>query len=510
MKINIGNTDLNADWIKTLPGHQDEIAIHEQLSREIRDSVISNVKGGKGSGHRGHRGRPGHRGGSVPGSNIGPFPSERIEFQGALNRAVDVAHRTAKLAGREEVSVISKDGNVLYTGLGGEGPSAGTPGSGYGVTESPELTDALDQGDTVVHGHPLEVSFSDSDVRSFLIHPNLERTIVVTGNGTVYILSKTERTSESQYLAGRTVRDRAMEIVHRGGPYGSDKAEWMARREAYDTAMEDMARDTGLQYDVRKIDDFSGLQYAGGRWWGKEGEMISNVPPAAKSFSKPFSLLTRAADTVTSKVKSLSLALKQSAGAIRYRKNIAGLAQNLWNGTISGSEFLSVMKSQIIPLGFEQAWLDGSAAEGITEYDDLNKDEKQRLRERISAEKTYVRGFRDYIVEHSKAEGFHLVSLEPRIDLWANRYTEVMNEAKVMAGGDRKYRWVLHARESCRSCLRLAGQVRRMSFWQEHDCWPQHHDLECMTDAGGPTVCQCEFEETDEPCSHGPLPHWRA
>lgn len=32
--INIGNTDENADWIKSLPGHKDEVAIHEALAKK--------------------------------------------------------------------------------------------------------------------------------------------------------------------------------------------------------------------------------------------------------------------------------------------------------------------------------------------------------------------------------------------------------------------------------------------------------------------------------------------
>ena len=65
-------------------------------------------------------------------------------------------------------------------------------------------------------------------------------------------------------------------------------------------------------------------------------------------------------------------------------------------------------------------------------------------------------------------------------------------------------------KENCRSCKKLNGQVRRMSFWKDKDCRPQHPDLQCMHDADGPTVCGCEFEETSDSCSRGPLPNWRA
>lgn len=32
--INIGDTDQNADWIKHLPGYEDELKIHEELAEK--------------------------------------------------------------------------------------------------------------------------------------------------------------------------------------------------------------------------------------------------------------------------------------------------------------------------------------------------------------------------------------------------------------------------------------------------------------------------------------------
>lgn len=32
--INIGDTDENADWIKSLPGYADELKIHEELAKK--------------------------------------------------------------------------------------------------------------------------------------------------------------------------------------------------------------------------------------------------------------------------------------------------------------------------------------------------------------------------------------------------------------------------------------------------------------------------------------------
>jgi len=43
-RIDIGNTDENADWIKSLPGHKDEVAIHEALAKKHGKKATDNLK----------------------------------------------------------------------------------------------------------------------------------------------------------------------------------------------------------------------------------------------------------------------------------------------------------------------------------------------------------------------------------------------------------------------------------------------------------------------------------
>lgn len=47
--IDIGDTDENADWIKSLPGHEDELKIHEALAKKrgtkAADAPPPNVRG---------------------------------------------------------------------------------------------------------------------------------------------------------------------------------------------------------------------------------------------------------------------------------------------------------------------------------------------------------------------------------------------------------------------------------------------------------------------------------
>lgn len=69
------DSDKNENWMKTLPGYQDEVVLTKRAgSKKMKLRVSTggngNVvvrKGGSGSGHYGHAGRPGEVGGSVPG-----------------------------------------------------------------------------------------------------------------------------------------------------------------------------------------------------------------------------------------------------------------------------------------------------------------------------------------------------------------------------------------------------------------------------------------------------------
>ena len=88
-----------------------------------------------------------------------------------------------------------------------------------------------------------------------------------------------------------------------------------------------------------------------------------------------------------------------------------------------------------------------------------------------------------------------------RIPMWTNRYTEVMNTAKVMAGGDRKLKWVLGPTEHCSSCMKLAGKVKRGSMWVASGIQPQSRSLEC-----GGYNCQCSLQPTTDRASPGRLP----
>ncbi len=89
-----------------------------------------------------------------------------------------------------------------------------------------------------------------------------------------------------------------------------------------------------------------------------------------------------------------------------------------------------------------------------------------------------------------------------RIPMWTNRYREVQTTAQLMSGENFKQIWILGpTEEHCKSCSKLAGKVKRKSFWLASGIQPRASSLSC-----GGWNCLCELQPTSEPASRGPLP----
>lgn len=98
-----------------------------------------------------------------------------------------------------------------------------------------------------------------------------------------------------------------------------------------------------------------------------------------------------------------------------------------------------------------------------------------------------------------------ITRIYPRLEVWTNRYQDVVNRAQVLLCGDQKLKWILGPNEQhCSSCSRLDGKVKRASEWEASGLHPQSPPNERLTCQGW--RCLCTLEPTTEPLSRGPLP----
>lgn len=182
-----------------------------------------------------------------------------------------------------------------------------------------------------------------------------------------------------------------------------------------------------------------------------------------------------------------------------FGRRIRGLARGLWNGSIDEFTFHDSMLSAI-ERGFEQAWSEGARSEGVSPSE-RTSEEVSELNRMVFAQAPHLPGLALWISTHSKANDFKLETVLNRVVPWVNRYNEVLNAAKLLAGEDFKEVWNLGPTEHCSSCLSVAGKVKRKSRWRAAGWRPQMRTLEC-----GGFHCQCFFTRSDLPATPGPLP----
>ncbi len=197
-------------------------------------------------------------------------------------------------------------------------------------------------------------------------------------------------------------------------------------------------------------------------------------------------------------------------GAINYRRGIRAAARGLWVGAMDYYQAYDSLLTAIehrIP----QAWYEGAAACGVSPSE-LSPEERQGIQVAKSNEISHIDALLIWVEQNSKAAGGKLGvvggtgGVMSRIDIWVNRYGDIVNRAKVMACGDRKLIWRLGpTKVHCSTCRgKLKGKVKRASYWEKVGVYPSNppnSNLEC--DGWN---CLCFFELTDAPLSKGPLP----
>lgn len=189
---------------------------------------------------------------------------------------------------------------------------------------------------------------------------------------------------------------------------------------------------------------------------------------------------------------------------VSYRASLRAAVRGFWNGTLDFEGFFAAFETAI-RLNFPRAWAEGMQKVGL-DFSEITREEQLKLDEAIINERNYIFPFGVEIEENTKEKGGALTPLFLRVEKWLPRYMALVSLAMQMAQSDPKLMWVRNAKDSCRSCVRLNGQVRRASVWSRYQLRPQAPSLECMRKARGVPVCRCEFHPTDAPLSRGRLP----
>jgi len=188
-----------------------------------------------------------------------------------------------------------------------------------------------------------------------------------------------------------------------------------------------------------------------------------------------------------------------------YGRALRAAARAAWLGVFDEYQFFEAMDAAF-RFYLTRAFHDGAKECGIMP-NELSPEERMALDGAVIGERDHALAFYDYIVKivGTKDAGGKWATVAARVETWAIRYRDVLNLARLLTCADKKLKWVLGmTTEHCSSCLKLAGKVKRASYWHENGIRPQNPPnplLEC-----GGYGCLCELLPTDEPMSRGPLP----
>lgn len=187
-----------------------------------------------------------------------------------------------------------------------------------------------------------------------------------------------------------------------------------------------------------------------------------------------------------------------------FQAGIRAAVRGLWLGALTRSQFIDSMTTTL-ENGLNYAWRDGAEACDVPPEDWTTAEVKQ-MSNYIDNQVSFVPSFADDIKADSKAKGGTIDQFLSRADIWANRYNELRDIARLIYCEDERLEWrVDKSKENCRTCLPLDGWVKRASYWRdwsdETGIYPQSENLIC-----GGYHCGCGRYPTRKPISKGRPP----
>lgn len=185
-----------------------------------------------------------------------------------------------------------------------------------------------------------------------------------------------------------------------------------------------------------------------------------------------------------------------------YQRVLWGNVRDLYNDKMSEDAFIDDLV-RLIDEQLRRAWNQGMRENDLDPERDMTPEWEDHLQEIMTNELDYVETFaRD--IREAADNGEQVDQFRSRVDIWTNRYNEVVNDAKVTTRPEDRFKWVFGDTIHCSTCAALNGIIATAKQWDESGYKPQsppNDKLEC-----GGWHCQCQYEYTEEPVTEGGIP----
>jgi hypothetical protein len=186
-----------------------------------------------------------------------------------------------------------------------------------------------------------------------------------------------------------------------------------------------------------------------------------------------------------------------------FRRVLRKSVLDFWRGDIDVSTFLDKM-IYTVENQLRRAWNEGMRAVGLDPKEDMTPEFQAILDGVISKEFDYILNFAQ-AVQDARDEEKPIEPLYQRVELWANRYNEVVNLAKTETGSQVKFVWELGRTElHCSTCFGLNGIVAFGYEWKNSGYKPQAAP-NAMLECGG-WRCDCRLNQTTRYRTRGGIP----
>lgn len=174
-----------------------------------------------------------------------------------------------------------------------------------------------------------------------------------------------------------------------------------------------------------------------------------------------------------------------------YLRTITNLVESVYAGRIR-REFISIM-NDLIYGQLTQAWNTALTEAGA----DMTPDMQAELDGYIASERSHVENYYNDIL-NAGLTGKPIEPLLNRAAMWANRWTDVYNAAKLFIASvfGERLKWVFGDADHCTTCEQLNGIVAFATEWDTLGCRPQNPPnslLECQG-----WNCKCTLEPTSQ------------